>query len=435
MSNGERILGNVAVVGLGYVGLPLALLFAEKGFNVVGIDLDDRKLSAIAQGNSYLPDITSASLQSSLASGRFRATDQFEAMTDAEAVIICVPTPLTPYHTPDLQFLQSAAMEIGKHLQSGQLVVLESSTFPGTTREVLQPVLEKVSGLKAGKDFHVGYSPERIDPGNQQFKVEQIPKVTSGLTEMCARLTDQLYGQVFEKTVPVSSPETAEMTKLLENSQRLINISFMNELAVICDEMQIDIWEVIESARTKPFGFTPYYPGPGIGGHCIPVDPLYLQWKASNYGISSQFIQLSDEWNKNIPMYLANRILELLIDIPHPKVLLYGVAYKKNVNDSRESPAFELIHLLLQKGVQVSYHDPYISAISVGELQLNSAALTDDLFRNHDCVIIFTDHSEIPIERIVSEAPLVFDTRNATAGMGKRRNVIRLGSGVRYTRP
>jgi UDP-N-acetyl-D-glucosamine dehydrogenase len=426
--------GTAAVVGLGYVGLPLALLFADKRFRVIGVDVNPRKIDSIRQGISDVPDVDDGRLKEALASGAFTATDDFGAISAAEAVIICVPTPLTSYHTPDLHYLQSAAQAIGRHLRAGQLVVLESSTFPGTTREVLKPILERASGLKAGSDFHIGYSPERIDPGNERFRVEQIPKLTSGLTDACARLTARLYGRVFDRTVPVSSPETAEMTKLVENAQRLVNISFMNELAVICDEMRIDVWEVIGAAATKPFGFTPYYPGPGIGGHCIPVDPLYLQWKAGQFGIASKFIQLSADWNRSFPAYLADRIQAMVAGPEQPRVLLYGVAYKRDVNDSRESPALELIRLLQGRGIDTAYHDPFIPSIALGDRRMDSVELTDELLRRQDCIVIFTDHSVMPILRIVTESKLVFDTRNATAGMGERRNVIRLGSGSRFTR-
>jgi UDP-N-acetyl-D-glucosamine dehydrogenase len=420
---------HIAIVGLGYVGLPLALLFADKGFRVLGVDVDTRKISALRKNKSYLPDVTDETLQRIQATGRFHATSQYEKIRQAHAIIICVPTPLTTYDTPNLQYLQAAAREIGNQLQRGQLVILESSTFPGTTREVLAPTLEQASGLKAGIDFSVGYSPERIDPGNQQFAVEQIPKVTSGLTPACASLTDQLYRRVFKQTVPVSSPETAEMTKLLENAQRLINISFINEMAYICEEMRLDIWEVVDAAKTKPFGFTPYYPGPGIGGHCIPVDPLYLQWKARRFGVNSKFIELSSVYNKTLPGRIANKLKTLLSGIVRPKILVYGVAYKKNVNDSRESTALELIRQLQHNGAQVIYHDPYISELHHEDLDMHSVTLTDDLLREQDCVIIYTDHSEIPVERIVSLAPLVFDTRNATAKLGTKSNVIRLGTG------
>lgn len=430
MTNKQTKTNRIAVVGLGYVGLPLAMLFADKGFDVLGVDVDVRKIKALKNGESYLPDISDQSLQNMIATGKFRFSDHFASIRDSEAVLICVPTPLTAYQTPDLQYLQAAAQEIGKYVQEGQLIVLESSTFPGTTREVLTPTLEQASGLTAGTDFYVGYSPERIDPGNRQFQVEQIPKVTSGLTPACTALTNDLYARVFEKTVPVSSPETAEMTKLLENAQRFVNISFMNEMAFLCEEMQIDIWEVIESAATKPFGFTPYYPGPGIGGHCIPVDPLYLQWKAQRFGLVSKFIDISNEYNQALPVRLAHKTMSLLSGIPRPKILLYGVAYKKDINDTRESSAYELIHLLSGHGAQISYHDPFIPEIEVGGIPLSSVDLTDDLLRSQHCIIIYTDHSEIPIQRIVSEARLVFDMRNATAKLGFKPNVIRLGSGA-----
>ncbi|WP_274363686.1 nucleotide sugar dehydrogenase [Paenibacillus thermotolerans] len=427
-----RSVVKVAVVGLGYVGLPLALLFVKKGYTVYGLDVDAKKLESLTKEKSYLPDISDKELAEACRSGRFFPTDAFERITIADAIIICVPTPITTYSTPDLSYLQSAAIKIGKYLRAGHLVILESSTYPGTTNEVLKPELEIQSGLTAGKDFHIGYSPERIDPGNKQFDLETIPKIVSGLTKACATATYELYSRVFDRVVPVSTTEVAEMTKLLENTQRMVNISFINEIAVICDEMNIDIWEVIEAAKTKPFGFTPYYPGPGVGGHCIPVDPLYLQWKAKEYGKISRFIELSANINRWIPEYIANRV-ELLLtkhsNKTNPSVLVYGVAYKKDVNDVRESPAIELISLFKHQGKRVFFHDPLISEISVEGERMHSVELTDDLVKASDCVVIYTDHSSIPVDRIIALAPLVFDTRNVTAGRREHNHVFRLGAG------
>lgn len=423
---------NIAVIGQGYVGLPLALLFVNKGRCVYGIDLDTKKIEELRQGKSYLPDVKDKELHESIATGRYFPTDRFENIAEVDAIIICVPTPLNVVHSPDLTFLEKSLTDIGKRLQKGQLVILESSTYPGTTREVLQPILEIESGLLAGIDFHLGYSPERIDPGNTHYTLEQIPKIVSGLTPQCVACAQALYTNVFEKIVKVSSPDVAELTKLLENSQRLINISFMNEIAVMCDKMNIDIWEVIEAAKTKPFGFTPYYPGPGIGGHCIPIDPLYLQWKAQQYGTESKFIQLSDTINRSIPAYIVNRVTSLLSTPSTPertRILIYGVAYKKDINDVRESPALDLIHLLTETGLSVSYHDPFIPEIQVNGTIYQSVELCEQTLRDVDCVIICTDHSSIPTETILAHAPLVFDTRNATAGIHNTYNVYRMGSG------
>lgn len=303
-----------AVIGLGYVGLPLALLLIDKGFEVYGIDVDEWKIQKLQENISYLPDVSDEDVARAMGSGRFHPGTDFAAAGEAEMIILCVPTPLTAYHTPDLSFLQNAARSVGEQLRQGQIVILESSTYPGTTNEVLRPILEKMSGMRAGKDFYIGYSPERIDPGNKTYTVDQIPKLVSGLTEKCGDVAEAWYSRVFERVVRVSSPEVAEMAKIVENSHRLVNITFVNELALICEQMGIDVWEVIDAAATKPFGFTPYYPGPGIGGHCIPVDPLYLQWKAQAYGIKSQFIALSEALNRSMPQQVADKVFELLAE-------------------------------------------------------------------------------------------------------------------------
>lgn len=431
-NNIKNLIQTIAVIGQGYVGLPLSLLFLSKGFSVYGVDKDLGKIGALLQAKSYLPDVTDEELAESLKMGRFHPTDEISCITQADAIIICVPTPLNSEHSPDLTILEKAVAEISQYLQKDQLVILESSTYPGTTREVIKPALEQGSGLVAGIDFHIGYSPERIDPGNESFKVEQISKVISGLTPECLELAEELYGKVFESVVSVSSPEVAEFTKLLENAHRLVNISFINELATICDEMNIDIWEVIEAAKTKPFGFTPYYPGPGIGGHCIPVDPLYLQWKAQKSGMTSRFIEIADEINRKAPHYVADRIQALLTRHNAPEqanLLIYGVAYKRDINDVRESPALDLISLLAQAGHHVSYHDPYIEEIKAGGQTYKSVELHEEALRKAHCVIIVTDHTVIPINKIVAYAPLVFDTRNVTDKLGNKENIYRYGAG------
>ncbi len=431
-NNTKNSVQSIAVIGQGYVGLPLSLLFLSKGFTVYGIDKDLGKIRALCQTKSYLPDVTDEELSQSMGTGRFHPTDEMSCITRVDAIIICVPTPLNSEHSPDLTILERAVADISQYLQKGQLVILESSTYPGTTREVVKPALEQGSGLVAGTDFHIGYSPERIDPGNEEFTVEQISKVISGLTPQCLEQARELYGKVFENVVNVSSPEVAEFTKLLENAYRLINISFINELATICDEMNIDIWEVIEAAKTKPFGFTPYYPGPGIGGHCIPVDPLYLQWKVQKAGLTSRFIEIADEVNRKAPHYIADRIQALLVQHKAPEqanLLLYGVAYKRDINDMRESPALDLISLLVQSGHHVSYHDPYIEEIEVGGQTYKSVELHEEVLRNTHCAIIVTDHTVIPIDKIVTFAPIVFDTRNVTDKLEHRGNIYRLGAG------
>ena len=423
----------IAVIGQGYVGLPLSLLFVNKGFQVFGIDLDKGKIDSLRQGRSYLPDVTDKEITDSNHTGRFVPTDRYDSVSEAEAIIICVPTPLTTSHLPDLTILERAVAGMAKFLRKGHCVILESSTYPGTTREIVKPILEKESGLVAGTDFYLGYSPERIDPGNETYKVENIPKLISGITPSCIERISNLYARAFQKVVSVSSPEVAEMSKLLENSHRLINISFINEIATICDALNIDIWEVIEAAKTKPFGFTAYYPGPGIGGHCIPVDPLYLQWKAQEEGISSRFIQLSDEINRSIPSYLASRVNALLRKHSAPanaNVLIYGVTYKKDVNDVRESPVLDLIFQLQASGYTVSYHDPYVPSVKLSDTVYYSIEVDESNLRNAHCVIIATDHSVIPIRDILAYAPMIYDARNITAGLNGNGKVYRIGTGL-----
>lgn len=423
---------HVAVIGQGYVGLPLALLFAKKSHTVFGIDVDSNKIEALRNGSSYLPYVKDEEIKSVLATEKYIPTNCFDAIEAAHAIIICVPTPLNRLHSPDLTILEQAIAQVGKNLQKGQLVILESSAYPGATKEILQPVLERVSGLSAGIHFHIGYSPERIDPGNGDYHIEQIPKIISGLTNRCTEMAHSLYSSVFDKVVTVSSLDVAELTKLLENCYRLINISFMNEIAIICDKMNIDVWEVIEAAKTKPFGFSAFYPGPGIGGHCIPVDPLYLQWRASKFGLESKFIQLSVEVNRSIPHYIVNRLHDLLSErskSQQARILLYGIAYKKDINDFRESPALELIRLLRGIRYVVSYHDPYIPEIAIDGNIYTSVEITNERLLHTDCVIIFTNHSVIPLEQIITYAPLVFDTRNVTFGLKGMEHVYRLGTG------
>jgi UDP-N-acetyl-D-glucosamine dehydrogenase len=417
----------VQIVGLGYVGLPLAVLFAEQGFSVTGVDLDESKISNLKEGRSYVKDLTDDELIAVTATGRFRAVPDYGATAEADAIILCVPTPLSDRQTPDMSYLRAAVEETGKRLRPGQLVVLESSTYPGTTAEEMVPTLERESGLRAGYDFHVGYSPERIDPGNQTFKVRDIPKVVSGLTPACLGKTEALYAQVFGQIVKVSSPEVAEMTKLLENTYRLINISFMNEMAMLCDAMGIDLWEAIEAAKTKSFGYAAFYPGPGAGGHCIPVDPLYLQWRARGFGVKSGFIELAEKLNHAMVDYLLDRILDAAGGRPS-LVVIYGVSYKKDVGDVRESSAIKLIRRLLEEGVPVVYHDPHVPAIRIKESLLVSSELSDRLLGEADCVVVVADHTGLPIERIVSVSRSVVDTRNATAGMDGA-HIYRVGGG------
>lgn len=428
----EKDSTRIGVIGLGYVGLPLALLFVKKGFSVVGIEIEKDKVRKLrTESVSYIHDISDEEIKQANETGRFQVTADYAAILGLDALVICVPTPLTPYHTPDLSYLQTVAYTLIHWLRKDQLVVVESSTYPGTTRELLQPLLEK-SGLQAGKDFYLAFSPERIDPGNQDFSLEQITKVVGGVTEECLRRVYELYSQVFDHVMKVSSPEVAELSKLLENTYRFVNIGLMNELALLCDTMKIDLWEVIEAAKTKPYGFQPFYPGPGIGGHCIPVDPLYLQWKAKQYQLHSDFIQLSHRLNQMMPMYIVNQLKDHLTrngSLVGCKILVYGVTYKKNINDTRESAALSIIHLLQHQGAEVIYHDPYVPELKLDDCTLKSVELTDEVLRQVEGVVILTEHSQIPIEKILDHAKFVYDARNATNGYAGKAKVVRLGGG------
>lgn len=433
----EQRHARVGIIGLGYVGLPLALLYSEKKFKVTGFDIDSRKIDTLAKGGSYIYRIAAEEIQAAKAVG-FSATSDYSQLTAMDAIIICVPTPLNEYHEPDLSFITDTTHAIAPHLRAGQLVVLESTTYPGTTEEVMVPILEKENraGLKAarngeftGKEFFVAFSPEREDPGNTTVARPDIPKVVGGLDRQAAELARALYGSIFNRTVPVSSPAAAEMTKLLENIYRCVNIALVNELKLLCLRMGIDIWEVIEAASTKPFGFHPFYPGPGLGGHCIPVDPFYLSWKAKEVDFRTRFIELAGEINTNMPYHVLASVGSALNghkkSINGSRVLVLGVAYKKDIDDLRESPSLTIIELLQKEGAQVSYHDPYFPFIGRGRkynLQMTRAELKD--LGQYDCVVIVTDHSDYDFKRIVQESQLVVDTRNATRGLDSP-NIIR----------
>jgi UDP-N-acetyl-D-glucosamine dehydrogenase len=421
----------VAIVGLGYVGLPLALNFVNQGFHLIGIDSNSWKISQLRRCASYLSDVKDVEIRRAIQTGLFHITENYELIEEAEAIIICVPTPLTPDRSPDLSYLMSVGEAIRPHLKKRPVIILESSSYPGTTRDLLLPILER-GGLKVGVDFFLGYSPERLDPGNTLFPVNRIPKVTSGITEMCASRVNSLYRQVFTQVVPVSSTEVAELTKILENSYRFINISFMNEMAILCDQMNIDIWEVVEAAKTKPFGYSPFYPGPGIGGHCIPVDPMYLEWKMQQLQSESSYITLSKNINNKMPAYVAERVkllVEQIKSMTEAQILIYGVAYKRDVNDPRESSALEIIKHLIRDGAQVYYHDPKVPSIEVDDRLMHSVELTDSIIQNSDCVVLLIDHSEAPLSRLVEHAHLIFDTRNMTKGYSGLAKIYRLGAG------
>jgi UDP-N-acetyl-D-glucosamine dehydrogenase len=420
----------VGIIGLGYVGLPLALLYSEKKFKVTGFDIDARKIDTLAKGGSYIYRIASEEIQAAQTNG-FGASADYSRLTEMDAIIICVPTPLDEYHEPDLSFITSTTHSIAPHLRAGQLVVLESTTYPGTTEEVMVPILENENkaGLKAarngvftGNEFFVAFSPEREDPGNTTVACPDIPKVVGGLDTQASELARALYGSIFNRTVPVSSPAAAEMTKLLENIYRCVNIALVNELKLLSLRMGIDIWEVIEAASTKPFGFHPFYPGPGLGGHCIPVDPFYLSWKAKEWDFRTRFIELAGEINTNMPYHVLASVSGALNtrkkSVNGAKVLVLGVAYKKDIDDLRESPSLTIIELLQKDGAHVSYHDPYFPFIGKGrkyDLQMTRSELKD--LGQYDCVLIVTDHSDYDYKHIVQEAQLVVDTRNATRGI------------------
>jgi len=426
----------VGIIGLGYVGLPLALLYSDQKFAVTGFDIDQRKVTTLTQGGSYIYRITAEEIQAAKAQG-FSATSDYSQLSSMDAIIICVPTPLDEYHEPDLSFITGTTHSIAPHLRAGQLVVLESTTYPGTTEEVMVPILEKENkhNLKAARggsfsdqEFFVAFSPEREDPGNTTVARRDIPKVIGGLNPQASELASALYGSIFNRTVPVSSPAAAEMTKLLENIYRCVNIALVNELKLLCLRMGLDIWEVIHAASTKPFGFHPFYPGPGLGGHCIPVDPFYLSWKAKEWDFRTRFIELAGEINTNMPYHVLASVGGALNRhkkaVNGAKVLVLGVAYKKDIDDLRESPSLTIIELLQKDGAQVSYHDPFFPFIGKGrkyDLQMKCAELNN--LGDYDCVVIVTDHSDYDYPRIVREAQLVVDTRNATQGIASDKIV------------
>lgn len=402
----------LAVIGLGYVGLPLAVHFAERGFNVIGFDLDDRKLARLNRGESYLSDVSSNAIQSLMKKGNFRvARPNKTLMRQADAIIIAVPTPILN-ERPDLSAVIAATRFVAEQLRTGQTIVLESTTYPGTLEEVMLPILNE-SGLVVGKDFYLGYSPERIDPGNKDYALREIPKVVSGQTDACLQKTKALYEAAFDQVVPVSSPRVAEMCKLFENIQRLVNISLVNEINHLCLRLGIDFREALRAAATKPFGFAPYWPGPGIGGHCIPVDPIYFQWKAKKQGLSSQLVEQALRINRQMPQLVTERAIEALADVAdkQAKILLIGLAYKKDVNDLRESPALDIFQRLLERGYVVQYCDPHVPSIELNGQTYRSSRLSIDLLDGVDLVIVLTDHSSIDWPFVKNNARRIIDTR------------------------
>ena len=415
----------IGIVGLGYVGLPLACATCDAKFKTIGYDVDTSKIESLEKGESYIGGIEGSRIATFMKDGLFQSTTDFSRLEEADALLICVPTPITKYRDPDLSYVINTTEVIAKHLRPGQLIILESTTYPGTTRDVMVPILEKESGLKSGVDFYVAYSPEREDPGNKDYNTAAIPKVVGGDGKDALRLAQTMYDEFLTGyTVPVSSPEAAEAVKLTENIFRSVNIALVNELKTIYQKFDIDVWEVIDAAATKPFGYMPFYPGPGLGGHCIPIDPFYLSWKAREYGISTRFIELAGEINIAMPAYVIRQLATALNDkfskpLNGTKILILGVAYKKNVEDLRESPAFEILNLLGKYKSEVSYYDPYVAEIpslrSHPELKgVCSVELTPEILQEQDAVIIVTDHDNVDYEFVTKHAKLVVDTRNAT---------------------
>lgn len=417
----------IAVVGLGYVGLPLAIEFAKKGFTVTGIEIDRQRLEHIRNKESYITDVPQKELKAALASGKFGATGDFRALKDMDVIIICVPTPLKRRYHPNISYIKQAVKSISENLKTGALVILESTTYPGTTEEVILPLLEK-HNFRHNRDFYLSFSPERIDPGNSRYPVHKIPKIVGGLSPRATQMAACVYGQIIEKVVPVSSARTAEVAKLLENTFRLINIALIDELAMMAHKMKINIWEVIDAAATKPFGFMPFYPGCGVGGHCIPKDPLYLHWKAKHFGFRSRFIKLASDVITRMPEYVVRRVEQSLqergVALKGAKVLVAGVTYKKDIKDLRKSPSIDIIDILKSSGAEVSYFDPLIPYLKLNHINLKSVKL-DSGVKHFDCVIIATDHSSVDYDFILKNAGLIFDSRNVY-GNRKSKKVILL---------
>ncbi len=422
----------VGVVGLGYVGLPLAVEKGKVGFPVIGFDINPKRVARVNAGDNYISDVNDLELQDLVKRGIVQATTDFARLAECDIIIICVPTPLTITRDPDISYIKASTEQIAKYLRPGQLVTLESTTYPGTTQEVILPLLEE-KGLKVGIDFFLAFSPERVDPGNKRFTTKNTTKVVGGVTPVCLEIAYALYAQTIVNVVPVSSPAAAEMTKVFENTYRVVNIAMVNELMLLCDRMGLDIWEVVEAAGTKPFGIQTFYPGPGVGGHCIPIDPFYLTWKARQYDFHTRFIELAGEINVEVSYYVINKVIRALNGVnkclKDSNILVIGVAYKKDIDDVRESPALKIMDLLSKNGALIEYHDPYISNIEPhggSSLSLKSLEMTDEELTAADCVLILTDHSRLDYNRIVEKAKLVVDTRNATKNVIDREKIIKI---------
>lgn len=421
----------IAVIGLGYVGLPLAVGFAKKNFQVYGYDISEDKVNILKNGNSYIQDVDSSEIKSVM--GNFIPTFDDSVLADADIISVCVPTPLTKYQQPDLTYIISAVNNIKKNFKPGKLLVLESTTYPGTTEEVMLKEFTDM-GYKVGEDFFLCFSPERVDPGNEKFNTQNTPKIVGGVTDRCNALGKKYYGSIIKDIITVSSPKVAEMTKLIENTFRSINISFINEMAIMCDKLGIDIWEVIDAAKSKPFGFMAFYPGPGIGGHCIPLDPMYLSWKAKGYNFFSRFIELAQDINKNMPEYVIQRLMRALNNVGRPlnssKILMLGMSYKPNIDDLRESPGLELFELLRESGAEVFYNDPYVASFrDANGNDVFSVELTYSDLSNYDCILLTTNHSVYDYRRIYENSKLIFDTRNGFKDIHDPAKIIKLGGG------
>lgn len=421
----------VGVIGLGYVGLPLAVEKGKVGFKVLGFDINSKRVDQVNAGQNYIGDVKDIELQELVQQGTLSATTDFSRLAECDVIIICVPTPLTITRDPDISYMKNSAEQIAKSLRPGQLVTLESTTYPGTTEEVILPILEE-TGLKVGRDFFLAFSPERVDPGNKRFSTKNTSKVVGGVTPACLEIAYALYTQTIVNVVPVSSPAAAEMTKVFENTYRAINIALVNELMLLCDRMGLDIWEIVEAAGTKPFGIQTFWPGPGVGGHCIPIDPFYLTWKAREYDFHTRFIELAGEINVEVSYYVVNRVIRALNDenksLKDARILVLGVAYKKDIEDVRESPALKIIELLRKNGANITYHDPFVPVIEPhggSTVHLESVALTDEALAQADCVLILTDHSTVDYERVAAKAQVIVDTRNATKEVRENREKIK----------
>ncbi len=420
----ENRSARIGILGLGYVGLPLAAAFGEAGFTVVGVDPDQRKIEALNQGTSYIQDVPTEQVKRLVGAGKLTATTDFTVLSQVDAVSICVPTPLRKTGDPDMSYIMSATTELAKNMHRGMVVVLESTTYPGTTRELLLPMLGQERGLTVGEDFFLAFSPERVDPGREDWTTLNTPKVIGGITPDCSDVAAAWYGHALKTVVPVSSAEAAELSKLLENTFRMINIGMVNELAIMCNRLGVDVWEVIEAAATKPFGFMKFTPGPGLGGHCIPIDPLYLSWKMKSFQYTARFIELASDINTNMPRYVVSRVMDAMNEqgktLKGSKCLVLGAAYKPDIDDIRESPALDVIGLLQKKGATVDYHDPYIPHLHTNDdLEMDSVKDLMSAVREADCVVIVTNHSQYDYLAILEAASLIFDTRNALGKLGK----------------